>query len=96
VGSWREDYRLAYLVSTLNNIAISTNHDSKKGKPEYTKPIDFLLDWDVTNEGEAKDAPQQSVEEMKNKIIGIDKAFNKKQRRKKSPPKVIANKKQKK
>ena len=96
MGSWREDYRLAYLVSTLNNIAISTNHDSKKGKPEYTKPIDFILDWDVTKEEEVKETPHQSVEEMKNKLIGISKAFNKKQRRKKSPPKVIANKTQKK
>jgi len=91
IGSWREDYRLAYLSALVTNIAISMN--VKKGTtPELKSPIDFMLNFDVTNKEEVKEVTQQSVEEMKNAVLGINKAFTKKERRKKEPPKHLVKK----
>jgi hypothetical protein len=59
IGTWREDFRMAYLSSTITNLAISVH--GKKGA-KLTNTIDFMPDWmrDVNAEAE-----KQSPEEMK-------------------------------
>jgi hypothetical protein len=73
VGKWRDDFRLAYLSSLLTNLTVSVY--GKKGAV-MTNPIDFMLDWDV--EGEGKQPKQQSVEEMKQILLGFARSQNRK------------------
>lgn len=59
IGSWREDFRMAYLASVITNLALSI-HGQKGVK--MTTPMDFMPDWS----GERKEEPQQqSVDDMK-------------------------------
>jgi hypothetical protein len=59
IGSWREDFRMAFLASLITNLTISTH-----GKPnaKQTTLEEFMPDWDVTGPKKVK---QQTVEEMK-------------------------------
>jgi hypothetical protein len=73
IGTWREDFRMAYLSSLITNLTISVH--GKKGA-KTTSPIDFMPEWD-------KDAiklgkPTQTVEEMKQILLGIAKTQNRK------------------
>jgi len=91
IGSWREDYRLAYLSALVTNLVISTN--TKKGHtPKFTNPIDFMINWDVG--GKPKEPKKQSVDELKAILLGIASSQNKRIRRqrKKEPPKNVAKK----
>ena len=80
IGTWREDFRLAYLSSLLTNLVISIH--GKKGT-KHTTPMEFLLNWDVDAKVEPK---KQSVEEMKQILMGLAKSQNKKETRRTKPP----------
>ncbi len=71
LGTWMENYRLAYLSSLLTNLTISTH--GKKGA-KFTTPMDFMLDWDL---GKDKPIKQQSAEEMKEILLGLADTINK-------------------
>ena len=92
IGTWREDYRLAYLCALLTNLTISVH--GKQGT-KSTNPIDFMLEWDL---GKAKEPKKQSLEEMKTVLKGIASHVNKKVEREKHridlknrPPKRFRN-----
>jgi len=72
VGSWREDYRLAFLSSLMVNIAIQQN--GKKGT-KLTDVKDFLLIWDEELQREMN---EQSPEEILSIFQGIASNFKKK------------------
>jgi hypothetical protein len=73
LGTWREDFRLAYLCSLVTNLVISTH--GKTGA-KHTLPTDFMLDWDLEKKkGVVK---QQTVEQMKEVLFEIAKTHNKK------------------
>jgi len=78
IGTWREDYRLAYISSLLTNLTISVH--GKKGT-KSTNPIDFMLNWDLEK---AKEPKKQSVEDMKATLLGIAKQQNRRVEREKS------------
>jgi hypothetical protein len=79
IGSWRDDFRIAKLESLLVNIVQQLYTDTKKGKkPEVTSPLDFMVDWDGSKDKEPK---KQSVEEMKQILLSIASAQNKKVKR---------------
>lgn len=66
IGKWRDDYMMAYLISTISNIAISAL--AKKGTA-LTTINDFLPKW-----GEEPEEPQkQSVDQMKQVLLAIAK-----------------------
>lgn len=71
IGEWTGNFRLAYLCSLLTNLTISTH--GKKGS-KFTTPVDFMIDWDLEKLNEPK---QQSVEDMKQILLGIADAQNK-------------------
>ena len=72
LGSWREDFRLAYMSALITNLVISVH--GKKGT-KHTNPMDFMLDWDVTKVTEVK---KQSPEDMKELLKSIAQGVNKK------------------
>ena len=65
IGSWREDYRMASIQSTLINI-YNTNNTKEGETPLRSTPSDFLPIWDE-EERKRKNGPvqvQQSPEEL--------------------------------
>jgi hypothetical protein len=79
IGTWREDFRLAYLSSLITNLTISVH--GKKGA-QHTSPMDFMLDWT----GEKKIGKKQSVEEMKAVLMSLANTQNQKVEKKNKPP----------
>ena len=71
IGTWRDDFRMAYLASTVTNLTISVH--GKKGA-KMTAPVDFMPEWDIIK---TEDVPKQSVQEMKDIFLGIVSAHNK-------------------
>lgn len=71
IGSWREDFRMAFTAATATNLAIAVN--GKKGAKRFA-PIDFMPKWDSEGVAEIK---QQTTEEMKDILISIAKDHNK-------------------
>lgn len=69
IGKWRDEYMMAYLISSITNIAISAF--GKKGT-KLTSVQDFMPKWGEV-EGEEKEVPQQSVETMKAILYSIAK-----------------------
>ena len=67
LGEWRADYRLAFLSSTVWNIAIRLY--GKKGA-KMTKPKDFFIEWD-RDPNEKEEPKRQSVEEMKKTLYDL-------------------------
>jgi hypothetical protein len=65
IGSWRDDFRVAFLSSLINNLVIAVH--GKKGTA-MTRPIDFMPDWDLSKINEPK---KQTVEEMKQIMIDV-------------------------
>lgn len=62
---------MAYLSALIVNLAISVH--GKTGA-KHVSPMDFMLEWDLEKrEGKMK---QQTVEEMKEVLIGITKTHN--------------------
>jgi hypothetical protein len=72
IGSWREDFRMAYLSSLITNLTISVH--GKKGA-KHTEVVDFMPDWSGEKANEPK---KQTVEQMKEMLLGIAQAQNKK------------------
>ena len=68
VGTWREDFRMANIICYIVNTARSIH--GKKGI-KMTTPIDFMPQWD--EEGERDTVKTQSVEEMKQILLGLGK-----------------------
>lgn len=87
IGTWRDDFRLAYLSSLITNLTLSVH--GKKGV-KMTNPMDFMLDWDGTMKQEPK---KQSVEEMKEILMQFAKTQNKRVERRNTPPIKRTNKK---
>lgn len=79
IGSWREDFRMAYLASTITNLTISV-HGKQNAK--MTAPSEFMPEWVGEEEPRI-----QSVEEMKEIVLGISKFINKKKIDNLTPPK---------
>lgn len=73
IGTWRDDYRMAVLDSLLVNI-VNKLYTEKGHKPVVTTPLDFMPKW---NE-EEREVVQQSVEEMKQIMMAVAGAQNKK------------------
>lgn len=73
IGSWRDDYRMASIQSTLVNI--HNAHVGEGEKPVVTKPWDFMPIWDkVEREKQAVEKEQsqrQSPEEIKNTLFAV-------------------------
>ena len=75
IGTWRDDFRLAYISSLLTNLTISVH--GKKGA-KATNPMDFMLEWDL----EKKEPKKQNMEEMKAALKGISNYVNRKAKEK--------------
>ena len=86
IGTWRDDFRLAYLSSLITNIAISIH--GKKGA-KHTTPMDFMLDWDVKE----KKINVQSVEEQKRILMDLFEVHNKRVAGRVTPPVKKTNRK---
>lgn len=68
IGTWRDDFRIAYLMTIVTNLAISIN--GKKGT-KFKEISDFIPVWD---QEETSGLPQQqSMEEMKKVLHSIAK-----------------------
>ena len=89
VGTWREDFRLAYLSSLVTNISIKVHG---KSGAKLTQPLDFMLEWGK----EKEEIVQQSVEQMKEFMLNFARNQNRRVKlevvntrppRKKKPPK---------
>ena len=65
IGEWRGDFRMATLSSLIMNGLIAHSGDKDK---EMTTPLDFMPDWDGTEE---KEVIQQSVAEQKRILLGM-------------------------
>jgi hypothetical protein len=73
IGTWTEYFRMACLESIITNLAIGIH--GKEGT-KLTSPMDFMPDW---AKGEEKqEIKQQSVESMKELLMGIAEIQNKK------------------
>lgn len=59
IGTWRDDFRMAFLATIVTNLAISIN--GKKGA-KTVDVMDYMPVWDQTI---AREPKKQSVEEMK-------------------------------
>lgn len=68
IGSWRDDFRTAHLISQIVNI-VNQLYAKKGAKPTTTTPMDFMPDWSGENEG--AEPKKQSVEEMKQILLAI-------------------------
>lgn len=64
IGTWREDFRMAYICSVISNLAISIH--GKRGAKGRTA-IDFMPEWDKVETEPVK----QSVEEMKAVLLEV-------------------------
>lgn len=72
---------MAYLSSLITNLAISI-HGKKGSKP--TNVIDFMPKWDADEQKEQL-LKKQSIEEMKEAMQNIAKAFSKNKGKEKLP-----------
>lgn len=64
IGRWRDDFQMAYLASTMTNLAISIH--GKKGA-KLTQVIDYMPKWDE----EKQEYKVQTVEEMKSVLTSL-------------------------
>ena len=71
IGSWREDFRMAFTAAVLTNLTIAVN--GKKGA-KLSSPIDFMPKWDSDG---VKEIKRQTPEEMKEILTAIAKDHNK-------------------
>jgi len=96
IGSWRDDYRMAYISSVITNLMISVYG---RTNAKLTTPNDFMPNWGI-EEGSEQEVKKQSVEEMKQILLSIANAQNKKVQaenvNKFTPPKALRQPKNKK
>ena len=71
VGSWRDDFRMAVLASTVENLAIAIY--GKKGT-KLSVPMDFMPDWS----GEIKEVEKQTPQQMREILLAMARSQNKK------------------
>jgi len=75
IGDWRADFNFATLKSLLMNMNLSIYR--KRGTiPKFTAPIDFMPDW--SGELRKVAVKKQSVEEMKQLLLGMARVQNEK------------------
>lgn len=82
IGSWRDDFRMAYIAAILTNLTIAVN--GKKGA-KLSTPINFMPKWDSDGIAEIK---RQTPEEMKEMLLSIVKDHNKRVKKNIMPPKL--------
>ena len=85
IGTWREDYRMAYLASLMFNLVLSMN--GEKDDAKYTIPYKFMPQWDIHGE-EIKEPVKQSIDEMVSMVKGIASRNKSKPKRIKEPPRT--------
>jgi hypothetical protein len=74
IGSWRDDFRIAKVESTLINI-VQQLYCKEGTEPVLTTPADFMIKWG--EEDELPEPKKQSQEELKKFILGFAKEHNK-------------------
>lgn len=82
IGSWREDFRMAYTAAILTNLTIAVN--GKKGA-KLSVPFDFMPKWDSDGVVEIK---RQTPEEMKEILSAIIGNHNKQVKKNSTVPKL--------
>ena len=85
IGTWREDFRLAYLSSLVTNIAIQVN--GKKGA-KLTQPQDFMLEWGKDKE----EIEKQSVDQIKEFMMNFAQGQNRRVQSEKGSTRVPKSK----
>jgi len=82
IGEWRADFRTASLISQVVNIARTI---WGKRSVEMTAPLDYMPEWDRSEE----EPKRQSVEEMKQILLGIAGTQNVRKKRRLDKPKKL-------
>lgn len=77
VGTWRDDFRMAYLASLIQNIVLCL-YPKKGEKPKLTTPSDFMPVWDEELRKIKSTPKKQSPEEMKHLLLALARSQNKK------------------
>jgi len=67
IGKWRDELSIASVCSLITNI-VRQLHTKKGHKVEFTSPDDFMIKWGDVAKPEPK---KQSVEEMKEVMLGL-------------------------
>jgi len=78
IGTWRDDYLMAYIASVLTNI-FNAEHCEKDKEPIRTAPIDFMPIWDVAEQKKQTKIKiqRQKAEDMKNILMSFVASHNK-------------------
>jgi hypothetical protein len=86
IGTWRDDFRFAKLTALVQNIVFSLYHVKGQPEPKYISVTDEMPDF--LGEKQEKDNEEQSVDMMRQLLLGIASAQNKKVERMsiKTPP----------
>ena len=91
IGTWRDDFRMAFLSSLVTNLTVQVH--GKKGT-KLMVPIDFMPEWDM--ERKTMVVKKQTMEEMKAFALNFAKEHNKQFKKKQIindvPPKLRHNK----
>ena len=83
IGTWRDDFRMAYLSSLITNLTISVH--GKKGA-KTTNPIDFLPEWGGQREDKVVESSKSLPEQIKEVFGAIAKKNKVKEELSKRPP----------
>jgi hypothetical protein len=86
IGTWRDDFRMAKIVATIQNIVLSLYYEKGTPEPKYISITDEMPDF--SGEKQKASEEKQSVETMKSILLGIASVQNKKVERLniKTPP----------
>jgi len=91
IGTWRDDFRMAYLSTMMANLTIQVH--GKKGA-KLLVPMDFMPEWD--EQKKTMQIKKQTMEEMKAFALSFAKEHNKQfkvqQNIDNQPPKIRHNK----
>jgi hypothetical protein len=91
IGSWRQDFNHASLISKITNIA-NAIYCEKDKKPVVTNAGDFMPIWDKEErkrleiKREKEQVEIQSAEDMKSFLMSFTKVHNERIERKSIPP----------
>ena len=83
IGTWRDDFRMAYLSSLITNLTISVH--GKKGA-KATNPIDFLPEWGEHKESRVVESSKPLAEQIKEIFGAMAKKNKVKEELSKRPP----------
>jgi hypothetical protein len=75
IGTWREDYRMAYIAATVINIVKQLYHEKDK-TPVLISVADLMPIWDGERRKQIEEQ-KQDPEEMKQILLGIVQVHNK-------------------